>query len=153
MTYCFDTSAFIEPWNTHYSIDVFSPLWDHLDRCLNQRAVISCDEVLRELGRRDDELHAWAKERADAFLALTEPIQAAAVEILASHPRLVGRSATRNGADPFVIATALVEDATVVTYEAPGGNKVKIPDVCAAYSVECITMLEFIRREHVSFTA
>ena len=51
-------------------------------------------------------------------------------------------------ADSWLIASAYRHDATIVTNEtsAPqSGKQVKIPDVAAHFSVECITALDFIR--------
>jgi hypothetical protein len=59
----------------------------------------------------------------------------------------------RNGADPFVIATAQVRGLTVVTEEKGGTDtKPKIPSVCAALRVPCINVLSFIRDQGWSFT-
>lgn len=59
----------------------------------------------------------------------------------------------RNGADPFVIATALVNGFTVVTEELGGSpTKPKIPSVCTALGVRCINVLQFIREQGWSFS-
>jgi hypothetical protein len=50
-------------------------------------------------------------------------------------------------ADPFLVAKALKDGYTVVTYElsANGGRKIKIPDVCDYFGVSCITINEALR--------
>lgn len=73
--------------------------------------------------------------------------------ILAAHPRLVGNGGGRNGADPFVIALAMVNHGAVVTDETFSGNlnKPRIPDVCQALSVPCMTVMDFVEAQHWSF--
>ena len=46
-------------------------------------------------------------------------------------------------------AHAILRKCVVVTEEKPSGgpDKSKIPDVCRAYSVECIRVLDMFRRE------
>jgi len=57
------------------------------------------------------------------------------------------------GADPFVIALAKVEDLIVVTGERATNNlaKPKIPDVCNDMGIECINILDLMRREGWQF--
>lgn len=75
-------------------------------------------------------------------MPLDEEVLAATKEILAVHKKLIGVGKGRNGADPFVIALALVRDGTVVTEEHPTGriDKPKIPDVCNALGVPCTNL-------------
>ena len=56
---------------------------------------------------------------------------------------------SKSGADPFLIAVAMLHKCSIVTEEKPSGgpHKSKIPDVCKAYSIECIPLLEMLRRE------
>ena len=55
--------------------------------------------------------------------------------------------------DPFVIATAQIHTAIVVTGERPSGklSKPKIPDVCQALGMRCIRILGLIQAEKWSF--
>ena len=55
----------------------------------------------------------------------------------------------RSGGDPFVIALAMVKSGTVVTEEKPAGNiaKPRIPDVCDALGVHCLTPKEYIEAQ------
>ena len=57
----------------------------------------------------------------------------------------------RSGGDPFVIALAMVKSGTVVTEEKPTGNiaKPRIPDVCDALGVHCLTPKEYIEAQGV----
>jgi hypothetical protein len=65
------------------------------------------------------------------FVPLEDAIQRATSEVLVRHPLLMKATKNRNGADPFVIATARVKGLTVVTEEKGGTTtKPKIPSVC-----------------------
>ncbi|MCD4728711.1 MAG: DUF4411 family protein [Pirellulales bacterium] len=135
-----------------YPPDVFPGAWAKLDSLADSGLLVSNEEVLEELNRQEDradEVCEWARCHVVIFHALDGPIQERVREILRSHPNLVDLKRRKSGADPFVVAHAILEKCAVVTEENPSGgpNKVKIPDVCKAYNIECIKVLEMFRRE------
>lgn len=152
--YCFDTSALMDAWNRYYPPDVLPPLWDKLDLFASSGVAISPDEVLRELSKKDDALHGWAKKRPKMFVPLDEDIQRHSSEVLAAFPRLVDTRKNRSIADPFVIALARLRNATVITGERASGTteKPRIPNVCAHFDVKYMNMLQLIRAEGWVFT-
>jgi hypothetical protein len=106
--------------------------------------------VLRETGRRSDELHAWLNARKEMFRELEAAIQIEAANVLARFPRLVGERRLRTSADPFVIALARVAQMQIITEEKPQGTlqRPNIPDVCTALGMRpCMGLLELIRAE------
>lgn len=151
--YCFDTSALMQPWNTYYSTEFFPDFWDVIDALARDGHIFCTDEVRREIAKKDDSLHAWVKERPFLFREPTEEVQENLRRILASHKELVKEGKDRSMADPWVIAHAMAEGATVVTKEAPAPRKVKIPDVCEAYDVRCISDTQFVREIGLKFSA
>lgn len=107
---------------------------------------------MEDLGKKADDVLAWAKERRHMFRPLTEEVQKAASEILMEFERLVDSRTDRSRADPFVIALAKVENYTVVTEEKHGTlTKPKIPIVCEHFGIRCINLLQFIREQGWSF--
>ena len=57
----------------------------------------------------------------------------------------MGIGGPRNGADPFVIGLAIARGGSVVTQETPRTIiKPRIPDVCEALEVPCMTLPEFV---------
>jgi hypothetical protein len=62
---------------------------------------------------------------------------------------LVGDKKLSTSADPFVIALAPVQGVSVVTEEKLTGNdrRPNIPDVCAAFGVDCKCLIDLIRSE------
>lgn len=147
--YCFDTSALMDAWNRYYPPDVLPPLWEKLDSFAATGVAICPDEVLKELSKKDDALHMWAKKRPKLFLPLDVQIQAEAAAVLAVFPRLVDTRKNRSIADPFVIGTAKVRKATLVTGERATGTheRPRIPNVCAHFGIPCISMLQLIREQ------
>ncbi len=144
----------MDGWIRYYPPDVFPALWTNLETMIAQRCIISPDEVLHELEKKDDGLHAWAKGNDIMFHPLDGPVQHAASEILARFPRLVDSNSGRSRGDPWVIALAMVRGCAILTGEKPSGNPVKpkIPDVCKHYGIRCLNMLEFIREQKWRFS-
>lgn len=132
-----------------YPEDVFPGAWRKLSELADSGAVIAVDEVLEELKAEDDEVLEWAQAHSGIFVPLTAEIQTEATKILVSHSTLVDLRKRKSGADPFVIASAVVHRCAVVTEEKPSGGpgKVKIPDVCKAMKIKCINILTMLRRE------
>lgn len=106
-------------------------------------------EVLIEMKKKSEELHAWLKARQWMFRELDDAVQIEAAKVLAQFPRLVGEKKLRTSADPFVIALARVEGLALVTDEKPTGSmsRPNIPDVCSALSMKTIGVLDLIKAE------
>jgi len=131
VVYCIDTSALIAAWQERYPIENFLPFWNRVDGLITAGRLTAPVEVLRETGRRSDELHAWLNARKQMFRELEDAIQIEAANVLARFPRLVGERRLRTSADPFVIALARVAQMQIVTGEKPSGSlqRPHIPDV------------------------
>jgi hypothetical protein len=150
-TYVVDACSFTELRRT-YPRPHFDAVWKLVEKLAAEGRLHSVDEVLRELSIQDDEVAEWASKHSAIFLPLDEPIQLKAREILKSHPTLIDLKKKKSGADPFLIGAAIVSGATVVTQEQKSGgpHAVKIPDVCQAYKVRCIPLLELLKAEGLS---
>lgn len=151
--YCLDTSALIQPWNNYYSMELCPQYWHVLGELAKEGSVFCTRDVRRELEKQDDALFAWAKEHPHLFREVTDEVQENLRNILTTHRELVNTRTDRSMADPWVIAHAMAERATVVTKEGFAPRKIKIPDVCRAYNVPCIDDFEFVRQIGVKFTA
>lgn len=150
--YCIDTSALIHAWVRAYPIRNFRPLWDKIDEFIDNGQLLSSVEVLTELEKRDDDLHAWAKEHEVMFIDIEgDALQIRMGEILGKYPRLVDTRKNRSAADPFVIALASMYNPQLVVVTQEGAtNKIEkphIPDVCTAEGIDCIDILKLIVRE------
>ncbi len=151
-THCIDTSAIIDIKRRQYPPDVFSSLSDNLDKLIMGGGLIAPKEVLKELGNIDDEILKWAKSHKKLFKDC-DPTQLQFVqEIMNKFPALVEINKTTPAADPFIIALARMEGASVITSERNGGaGRPRIPDVCLHYGVECISVLDFFRAQGWKF--
>ena len=147
--YSFDTSSFLNGRRDLLPPEVFVTLWNKIEQMIGDGDIRAVDVVRDELGRRDDEVNAWARLREGLFVELDVGIQAATKEILALHPKLMGRGGGRNAADPFVIGFGRLVGATVVTEEKPSGrlDKPRIPDVCDALGVPWVNLVGFVRTQ------
>ena len=146
--YMVDTCSFTAI-RKNYPQDVFPSVWGKLDELADTGKIASIENVFKELEVQDNEVLAWAKSHKGVFLPLDEAIQNQTKVILKSHTGLVDVRRRRSGADPFVIAASIVHSCIVVTEEKANSSatKPKIPDVCNAYQVGCIGVLEMFRRE------
>jgi hypothetical protein len=128
---------------------VFPPVWEKIEELITQGHLRATEEVLHELKMQDDEMYRWARSQPDFIVPIDEAIQLEVRDILRHHPKLIDERKNRSGADPFVIALAAVNDATVVCNELPSraANRPHIPDVCAARGIELIDFLTLLRRE------
>jgi predicted nucleic acid-binding protein len=152
MPFCVDTSAWLDGWRRNYPPDVFKTLWASIETLVDEGVIIASDEVYVEIAKKDDDLHDWIQARKAMLVAPEEAIQERVAELLGKYPRLVDTAKGRSQADPFVIATAIERGAVVVTGELMGtAEKPRIPFVCQAEGVRCITFLEMIRELKLTF--
>lgn len=152
MILCIDTSSLLQAWVRAYPIDRFPSLWELLNNAGSDGAIISSIEVLHEINKKEDGLYRWAKESALNFLDIDDQIQDHVIDILQDYPRILNTKANKSGADPFVIATALANKATVVTEEDGGTPKnPKIPFVCGAMNIQCTNILGLLRKLDFKF--
>lgn len=153
LKFSIDTSSLIQAWSRAYPPDSFPTFWERMSGLVEQKVLITPDVVLTELEKKDDGLHQWAKEhKENLFYPMDIEIQKIAKEMLSKFPRLIDSKRGRSGADPFVIALAKMTDRAVVTNELMGKpQKPSIVDVCNEYNIECMNLLDMIRRLGLKF--
>jgi hypothetical protein len=148
VTYCVDTSALIAAWSERYPIRRVPPFWERMDVLIKEGRLLAPEEVRLEITKKSDGLHGWVSERREMFVDLEEPIQARAKEILRAFPWLLKNVPGKSPADPFVIALALERGLTVITEEAPGGEKKpRIPFVCEKMGLQCVNLIGLLDAE------
>jgi hypothetical protein len=142
-----DTSALIWGKNT-YPTDISPGFWRSLEQGIASGQLKASDAVAFELDRKNDEVYEWAKAQHGFFVPIDGPIQVKVREILRTHPRLLNLHKNKSGADPFVIALAILNDGVVVTQESkrgPGGAP-QIPNVCDDMKIDHVDVLGLFRR-------
>lgn len=152
MKWCFDTSALIEPWVRLYPHDIMKPVWQKLEDLVLTNAIGAPEEVLIELSRQQDELHAWAEEREGMFIVPDRAHIEGMKKIINDFPGLVKVNSTKSSGDPWVIALAQIHKVPVVQYETrvkknERRTAPKIPDVCDALGLKCVTLIDVLRAE------
>ncbi len=132
---------------------MFPGLWARLETLIRNGDLKASEEVVRELEKRDDEVLAWAESQDGLVAAMTDEVQDVVSEVLTRFPKLVDTRKSRSAADPFVIALAKVASCTVVSGEGPSGSATRphIPDVCKAFQIPCIRVVDLIRVEGWTF--
>lgn len=147
--YSFDTSSLLNGRRDLLPPVTFPTLWQNVEAMIASGSIRSVDLVRDELSARADDVHEWAKTQDGLFLPLSEDVQRAVREVLKQHQKLVGIGSGRSGADPFVVALALVHGGVVVTEETLSRNlsKPKIPDVCQSMEVQWLNLMGFVQQQ------
>ena len=152
--YCADSSTFIDLNRRGHPIDTFPTLWGNIDMLIDNGRIIAPKESLRELAVGDDQLFRWAKARKKLFIAPDEAHQDALRQIMSKFPNCIKTGTTGVFADPWVVALAVVNECTVLTYEKSepnNPNSNKIPDICNAFGVKCMHPFDMMRVEGWKF--
>lgn len=157
MTFVFDTSSFSKL--KHFYPEIFPTLWDKLDTLVQSNLLISTREVFKELeqGVPDQHVNDWLKERKELFKTpSTEELAFVQKIFKVKHfQQLIGEQQRLKGtpvADPFLIALASVQNATIVTEEKGKKNAAKIPNVCEHFgNIPCIDLALFMQGQSWQF--
>jgi hypothetical protein len=160
-TYSIDTSVFLDIWcppeGNIFSSERMPELWAHIERLIDEGKIIASKEVLDELERNaNPELTAWLKDHKGMFVFSKAQLDAASSIINEFYSQYKNgyKPEVGDAADPFVVSTAMVHSAVVITQEhrqpahIPSEvNVPKIPSVCEHYGIECVNIEQFITRE------
>jgi len=142
-------------FNIYYKREFFSTIWDGLDALTEDERLIASEFVLEEIKRGNDALVKWANEHKSIFKRTNREQIEIVKEIMSTHGSLVKHNSEENQADPFVIALAIegkrkyedqmfpTEEFVVITDETYRPERIKIPNVCQHYGIECIDRFGF----------
>lgn len=157
--YLLDANTYIHAKALYYNFDFCPAYWNWLDKEFAKGKVASVEMVADELKAGNDELVDWVKDRPTHFLACDDVATQKVVAVITSdlmqgnyNPQ--NRDNFLSGADPWIIAKAKVMGATVVSHESKitqQGKKVKVPNVCQQYDVQCISTFELLKRLQAKF--
>lgn len=152
-SHCIDASALFELKDS-YPPKVFKSLWNEIEKLIEEEKLISPNEVLKEINAGNDALVPWAKKYKRMFLQIDKEQEDALKKILAKFPDFADELKSKPVfADPWVVALAMAQGVTVVMMEhrAQAGQRPKIPDVCEAFRIKCITLLEWFEEQTWEF--
>lgn len=155
MLYVFDTDTLITIFRYYY-ISRFPTFWDKFNLLVASKQMCSVREAYNEIKVRKDELEKWSKTHRDFFCDPT-PEEMRFVTSIYSVPHfqqnLERKKLLKGGAfaDPFIVAKAYIDNATVVTHEKYKSNAAKIPNICKHFGIPCDDLEGFLEKEDLMF--
>lgn len=149
--------------------DLYESFWEQMEEFANQGHWLVCDTVIREC--RDAEWQSWFTAHPGIIAAVDNDYLTysglLATELDNNSMPLIDPSTTRHGADPFVIALALMIERRdpadlrktttstrcgVLSQEIRKPSKMNIPSVCDWYGIPCMTIYEYMRQHGWKFS-
>ena len=149
--YSIDTNAILTAWNLTYRPANFEGFWRKLEELITAGRAFVTEEVVRELGKKDDDACAWVKAQSKFSVELDDEQIVIVRDLATKFPGLAKERFGRMRADGFVIGLAKYKDLTVVTAENHRGPE-KIPNICDAFGVQCVALADLIAAEGWTFS-
>jgi len=156
--YCLNANVLIQAWKKYYNPKFCPDYWNILNELGKQNKIFIPELVYEEITITEDDLSEWLKASKIPIKEISGPVTICLQRIYSSdpiHKNLVDNTKARSLADPWVIAHAMHENATVVTKEekvtALNSNKIKIPNVCDSMGVRWINDFQFIDELDIKF--
>ncbi|WP_027467878.1 DUF4411 family protein [Deefgea rivuli] len=163
MRYLLDSNTFIQAKNFYYNPAFCPAYWDWIQQKHSAAVVSSICFVAEELEKGNDFLSTWVKEYDQFFIDVddqeTQEAYQQIVKYVAEHQDGMKPNAMPDflsGADPWLIAKAIVIGSTIVTQEKKDPlNKKKflIPNIAAVFGMKCINTFELLSMESAVFKA
>lgn len=160
--YILDSNIFIQAYRTYYAFDIAPKFWDELNNHSSNGNIASIDRVQNELINGGDQLSSWIGNNCACTFVPTDDSNtiSAYTQIMRwaqSTPRFSQNAISEFAkvADGWIVAYAMANSCTVATLEISqpnGRSRVKIPDVCQAFSVPFTDTFTMLRRLGVSFS-
>ncbi len=164
MTYLIDADVLIEAKDRHYAFDFCPGFWDWILQQHALKVVFSVKAVGDELKAGNDQLAAWATKQGSKFFLPEDGNTVASMAVVATtaatmtvNKQLYTPAALNqfmSSGDYRLISHAKAHGHTVVTHEVgqkgsnqPSLKRLKIPDVCHAVGVTCISPFKLLRDE------
>lgn len=156
MVYVLDTNSIRVIGN--YYPERFPSFWEKFDAGVDQGLIVSVREVYNELDfqNTDQILREWIENHKGMFIILSREETEFVSQIfsIAHFRTLINRKNMLRGwpvADPFVIASAYVKQACVVSEEVFKDNGAKIPNICKHFGIDCTNIEGMMEREGWEF--
>jgi hypothetical protein len=154
--YCIDASSLLK-MKEDFPRKVFPGLWDRVEQLIRDGRLFAPEEVFKEV-EMDDEISEWLLQQRAMFKKIDGELWEVAKQIAARFPAIAKPGKFGPAADPFVIGLARSHndrrteqlfdrecECAVVTEE--GGGAERIPAVCVALDVKCISLVDLFKEE------
>ena len=158
-----DSNSFMTPYRQYYAFDLVPTFWKELSKRTDSGNLILLDMVKTEIEKGKDELADWI-DNESGFVICSHVVP----EIIGKYQEVLQYVQTcglykeqalqiwaaNDVADAWLIATAAVNNYTLITVEVPSGglsiktpNKAaKIPDVARAFGVKTENIYYMMRQ-------
>lgn len=159
-----DSNFFIQAHRSIYPLDVVQSFWVKIENLASNGTIVSIDKVKKEIfdnASHQDELKDWCDDNLpDDFFINTDSVLNNYVSIVnwvnSSHytERARQEFLATDLADPWLVAFAMSNGWTIVTYEKSEPNRrnrIKIPEVCNRFNVRHINTIEMLRELNENF--
>lgn len=135
----------------------YHAIWHEIESLIKQKNIFSTivvyDDIMTYLGK-DDRLKKWAiSHKKRFFIPINSEIFRLAQDIAKKFPDLLDKKKLQTGepdADPFLIALAKSEGATIITQERKDLPN-RIPMVALHYKVKSKDLYEFFEERKLKF--
>lgn len=157
-TYVVDTDVLITLMTYHpQDKPAYHAIWDEIETLIKQKNILSTmlvyDEIIKYLGK-NNQLKKWAiSHKKRFFISPDQETWQLAQDIIKKFPDLLNKKKLQTGepdADPFLIALAKSEGATIITQERKDLPN-RIPAVASHYSVKSMDFYEFFEERKLKF--
>lgn len=137
----------------------FVTLWAHIDKLVQNEKLWSVKEVYNEIEFvcQSSHVEAWVKGNSRIFKPPSTDDEIRIIAEIFKYPQyrdFVRKEKLLKGypvADPFIIASAKVNNAFVVTEERIAKNGARIPNACLDFNTKYINMEQFLEKENLTF--
>lgn len=137
----------------------FVTLWSHIDKLVKVGKLWSVKEVYNEIEFvcQSEHVEAWVKKNRSIFRPPSIEQEIKIITKIFEYPQyrdFVRKEHLLKGypvADPFIIASAKINNAFVVTEEKIAKNGAKIPNACLDFDTKYINMEKFLEKEKLKF--
>ena len=156
-----DSNVFEEGRKGAYAFDLAPRFWKLIDELIESGQIASSLLAFRELRDSIGEMAEWASIHRDSGLfiepddAVQESYGNIVAYVVSRYPDNQTRRRFLSGVDPWLIAHAVSYGGKVVSLEEEvreDSAKVKIPNVCKRFGIDCITTYEMLRELGVSWS-
>ena len=164
--YIVDSNFFIQAHRSIYPLDIVQSFWLKVKSLSQNSTIVSIDKVKKEIydnSSHEDELKLWCVDNLpNDFFINTDTVLQNYILIVnwtnsMSHhftPNAIQEFLETDLADPWLIAFAMSNNWTIVTYEKSQPerrNRIKIPEVCNQFNVRNIDTIQMFRELNESF--
>lgn len=158
--YILDTNFFIQAHRSTYPLDVFQSFWVKIKALSENGILVSIDKVRKEIFEKsshEDELRKWCESNLSEnfFISTGSYLENYIAIVKWTHsmsyhytPNAIQEFLETDLADPWLIAFAMSNKGTIVTYEKSQPerqNRIKIPEVCNQFNVRYIDPIQMFR--------